>query len=167
MPRNTIQLVRRGGGAAPAADLVALHDAITELIRVYQFRDRDRICCHDLSVSQFYALAALITRGPMTLNELAADVGLEKSSASRAVDGLVEAGYLSRQPHPESRRAVRLEATRAGRALYDRIEAASIAEEEQLLADLSPTLRREVTGVLRRLAGAARARLADRSKTCC
>jgi hypothetical protein len=27
-------------------DAAALYDALSDLIRVYQFRDRDRICCH-------------------------------------------------------------------------------------------------------------------------
>src|SRR4026209_916514 len=55
------------------ADAGALHEALTELVRVYQFRDRDRICCHDISVTQCYALDALLRRGPSGLNELAAE----------------------------------------------------------------------------------------------
>jgi SAM-dependent methyltransferase len=29
-----------------------LYAALSDLVRVYQFRDRDRICCHDISVTQ-------------------------------------------------------------------------------------------------------------------
>ena len=49
-----------------------LYAALSDLVRVYQFRDRDRICCHDISVTQCYALEALVRLGPRTLNELAA-----------------------------------------------------------------------------------------------
>ena len=69
-------------------DAARLYDALSDLIRVYQFRDRDRICCHDLSVTQCYALEALVRRGPLTMNELAARLFLDKSTASRVVDAL-------------------------------------------------------------------------------
>ena len=29
-----------------------LYEAVNQLIRVHQFRDRDYICCHDVSVAQ-------------------------------------------------------------------------------------------------------------------
>ena len=54
-----------------------LYAALSDLIRVYQFRDRDRICCHDLSVSQCYALEAVAKQGPMTVNDLAGHLYLE------------------------------------------------------------------------------------------
>ena len=33
-------------------DAEALQEAVADLVRIYQFRDRDRICCHDISVTQ-------------------------------------------------------------------------------------------------------------------
>jgi len=48
-----------------------LFGALSDLVRVYQFRDRDRICCYDVSVTQCYALEALARRSAMTLNDLA------------------------------------------------------------------------------------------------
>ena len=33
---------------------------MADLVRVYQFRDRDHICCHDVSVTQCYALEMLV-----------------------------------------------------------------------------------------------------------
>src|SRR5215218_8085902 len=103
-------------------DAVALQAAVAELVRVYQFRDRDRICCHDISVSQCYALEAVVRQGGMTLNDLAAHLYLDKSTASRVVDSLERKEYVTRAPHPSDRRAVLLEPTPAGRDLYRRIE---------------------------------------------
>src|SRR6185436_17114243 len=88
------------------ADAAALHEALCELVRVYQFRDRDRICCHDISVTQCYALEALLRRGPSGLNELAAELYLDKSTASRVVGALERKRYVSRAPHPEDGRAI-------------------------------------------------------------
>src|ERR1043165_7752795 len=98
-----------------------LHDALTDLVRVYQFRDRDRICCYDVSVTQCYALEGLARLGGMTLNELAAHLFLDKSTASRVVDALERKGYVARTTHPKDRRAVLLEATATGRTLENKI----------------------------------------------
>lgn len=157
--------------AAEEADLerdaTELHGALSQLIRVYQFRDRDRICCHDLSVTQFYALAALVGNGPLTLNELAAELYLEKSSASRIADGLVERGYLDRRTHPEDRRAILLEPTAAGREMHDRIVAETIAEEKQLIVDFEPEVRQAMIDLITRLARTAASRVDASGGTCC
>src|SRR5918993_2381450 len=94
-----------------------LQDALAEFIRVYQLRDRDRICCHDVSVTQCYALDALVRRDLATMNELAADLCLDKSTASRVVATLERKGYVARATHPRDRRAVLLTATGAGKRL--------------------------------------------------
>src|SRR5512134_3611412 len=117
------------------ADAAALHEALSELVRVYQFRDRDRICCHDISVTQCYALEALLRRGPCGLNELAAELYLDKSTASRVVGTLERKGYLQRATHPEDGRAVVLTVTPAGRRLCDRIRKDLVAEAGGLLQD--------------------------------
>src|SRR5688572_21605599 len=110
------------------ADAAALHAALNELVRVYQFRDRDRICCHDVSVTQCYAIEALVRRGPSGLNELAAELYLDKSTASRVVATLRRKGYVSRAAHPEDGRAIVLRVTPSGRRLHDRIRKDLVAE---------------------------------------
>src|SRR5262245_3334698 len=120
---------------ALAQDTEDLYDALEDLLRVYQFRDRDRICCFDVSVSQCYALEGLVRRGGMTLNDLAAYLYIDKSTASRVVDALERKGYVARSPHPKDGRAVLLEATSAGRELEGKIRESILAEERQLLAD--------------------------------
>ena len=72
-------------------DAAELHRALTDLIRVYQFRDRRRICCHDISVTQCYALDVLAAQGPVLLRELASALYLDTSTASRVVDSLESA----------------------------------------------------------------------------
>jgi MarR family transcriptional regulator, 2-MHQ and catechol-resistance regulon repressor len=140
------------------AEATALHDALGELVRVYQFRDRDRICCHDISVTQCYALEALIRRGPSGLNELAAELYLDKSTASRVVAALERKRYAARAPHPADGRAVVLTATPTGRRLYERIRADLIAEAEDLLEDFEPEVRQAAARLLLRLARAAATR---------
>jgi MarR family 2-MHQ and catechol resistance regulon transcriptional repressor len=148
-------------------DTEALYDALSELVRVYQFRDRDRICCFDVSVTQCYALEALARRGGTTLNDLAAQLYLDKSTASRVVDALERKGYVTRLPHPEDRRAVLLEATAAGRALEGKIRDSILAEERKLLAGFAPDVRQAMTQLLRQLARATAARSEGEAPSCC
>jgi MarR family transcriptional regulator, 2-MHQ and catechol-resistance regulon repressor len=154
-------------GGQLEADTRELHRALSELVRVYQFRDRDRICCYDISVSQCYALEAVILKGPLSLNELAAELYLEKSTASRVVDGLENKGYVERRDDPTDRRALRLVATDAGRELYATIEMDLLAGESQLLAGFSPEVRQSMARLIGQLARAAACRIETSGGSCC
>ncbi|HKV10493.1 MAG TPA: MarR family transcriptional regulator [Thermoanaerobaculia bacterium] len=153
--------------SALARDTEELYDALEDLLRIYQFRDRDRICCFDVSVSQCYALEGLVRRGGMTLNDLAAFLYIDKSTASRVVDALERKGYVARTPHPKDRRAVLLEATPQGCELEGKIRESILAEERQLLADFTPEVRQSMTLLIRRLARAAAASVETSSGSCC
>lgn len=148
-------------------DAAELYDALSQLTRVYAFRDRDRICCFDVSVSQCFALEVVVRDDGLTLNELAAELYLDKSTASRLVDGLERKGYVARTPHPRDRRAVRLEATGEGRDLLARIRGSILAEERELLAGLDPEVRRALPRLISRLARAAADRVDASGGSCC
>jgi MarR family transcriptional regulator, 2-MHQ and catechol-resistance regulon repressor len=148
-------------------DTAELYGALSELIRIYEFRDRDRICCFDVSVTQCYALEELVRRDGMTLNDLAARLYLDKSTASRVVDALERKGYVARSPHPQDRRAVLLEATDSGRTLERTIRDSILAEEKQLLADFDPEVRQAMTRLITRLTQAAAGRVEAAGGSCC
>ena len=148
----------RDEAARLAADAEALNAAVSELVRVYQFRDRDRICCYDISVTQCYALEALAEHGPMRSQSLAERLLLDKSTTTRVVDALERKKYVERLPDPTDARALSLRITRSGRALVDRIKHELVAQHAQLLIDLDPQVRAGVTDVILRLARAAQAR---------
>jgi MarR family transcriptional regulator, 2-MHQ and catechol-resistance regulon repressor len=139
-------------------DAAALHAAVSDLVRVYQFRDRDRICCHDISVTQCYALEAVAEHGPLRLGALAARMFLDKSTTSRVVATLVRKGYLTQSPDPADTRATAIAVTRGGRQLYGRINRDLIAQQHDVLQDLDPEVRDGVVEVIRRLARAAEKR---------
>ena len=139
-------------------DAEALQVAVADLVRVYQFRDRDRICCHDVSVTQCYALETLVEQGPVRLGTLAQRLFLDKSTTSRVVATLVKKGYVEQHPDATDGRATTLSATRRGRTLCARINADLVAQQRALLEDLDPAIRAGVVNVIRRLAGAADAR---------
>jgi DNA-binding MarR family transcriptional regulator len=143
-----------------------LYAALTDLVRLYQFRDRNVICCHDVSVTQCYALQTLTRGGSMTLGALAKDLLLDKSTASRVIETLERKGYVRRSSHPQDARAILIDRTAKGRVLHDRIERELIAEEREIIANLEPAVRRAAIGVVRDLARLAAARM-GRNAACC
>ena len=98
-----------------------LGEAFGDLIRAYQFRDRNEICCHDVSVSQCYAMDALRRHGPLTMGQLGEHLYLDASTVTRVIDQLAKAGYVERVTDPADRRVVRARLTRSGTASVDRI----------------------------------------------
>lgn len=130
----------------------SLYDAMSDLIRVYQFRDRDRTHCHGISVTECYALEAVNRHGPLRLGDLAERLHLEKSTMSRVVDALLRKGLVDRRTQEEDRRAVHIEATSRGRRLHERIAREARGRYRTLLEEVPPPSRSVVIGFLERLA---------------
>jgi MarR family transcriptional regulator, 2-MHQ and catechol-resistance regulon repressor len=139
-------------------DATALQAAVADLVRVYQFRDRDSICCHDVSVTQCYALETLIEHGPMRLSALAERLFLDKSTTSRVVSTLVRKGYVEQRADPTDGRATVVHATRAGQRLCARITEELVDQQKALLQDFAPDVRVGIVQLLRRLVDAADAK---------
>jgi DNA-binding MarR family transcriptional regulator len=148
-------------------DAAELHAALNDLVRVYQFRDRKRICFHDVSVTQCYALSALVREGAPTLNDLAEELYLDKSTTSRVVDSLVRKGYARRDRVAEDGRLVRVRPTDRGVELFVTIETHLIEQERRLIADFDPEVRQATARLIARLARAARERFSREDGTCC
>jgi len=146
------------GAAGSRSAAEELHAAVSELVRVYQFRDRDKICCYDVSVTQCYALEVLAENGPMRSLALAEQLRLDKSTVTRVVDALERKGYVERKREAEDSRALALAITASGRALYLKIHGELIDQQAELLADLDPDVRKAAADLIRRLARAAEAR---------
>jgi DNA-binding MarR family transcriptional regulator len=147
--------------AKPSAldrDAAALQQAVADLVRVYQFRDRDCICCHDVSVTQCYALETLVEHGPMRLRALAERIFLDKSTTSRVVNTLARKGYVEQRADATDGRATVISATRQGQRLCARIGSDLVEQQKQLLEDLTPEVRAGVVQTIERLARAADAR---------
>ena len=150
-----------------AEDARALSQAFSELIRLVQFRDRDRACCYGLTVSQCYGLKAVCETGPLSVNELAGALYLEKSTASRLARGLEDTGLVARTTDQEDRRSVRLAANATGRRAYETIEADLQREYAALLEDFEPEVRSGMTELLDRLTRAVGSRVEAEGGSCC
>ncbi len=111
-----------------------------------QYQDR-----FGISIPEWRVIAILGREQPLSSNDIVERSQMDKAKVSRAVAGLVERGYLSRQVHPDDQRLLRLAFTAEGRALYDRIAPLALDWERRFLAALTPTERAAFTGLLDRL----------------
>ena len=155
---------RRLRAARPPVDDVEvdasdIYDVMTELLRIYQFRDRDRVASHGLTVTQAYALDIILRRGDLAAKELAQELALEKSTVSRLIDGMVANDLVERSGHPRDARSALLRATPLGRRLYSAFRRDIVRENVDVLRGLAPAQRATLIETLRRFTDAARRRI--------
>ena len=148
-------------------DANKLREVLSELVRVIQFRDRDRVCCYDISVSQCYALEAIVDNDGSTVNDLAAHLYLDKSTASRLANGLVQKGYVRRVPNAEDGRSVTLEPSARARKLVERVKWDLAGEYVSLLADFDAETRASIVKVVGRLGTAFASKVEVTGGSCC
>ena len=127
-----------------------MHQITKQLSRRYQFRDRNAICCHGLSVTQCYALDALAENGALSVTALARHLFLAVSTVTRMLDQLERKDLVLRHRGRGDRRVVRVSITQKGKSLLARIQADLVATQRALLA---PLARAEREAVLKTLAG--------------
>lgn len=127
------------------------YHVFADLVRAYQFRDREETCCHGLSVSQCYTLDTLERHGALSMGELAGHLYLEISSMTRVVDQLVARKLVARITDAADRRVCRVQIARKGRALIAQVRADIVKEHERVLREVSAEGREAVITVLSRL----------------
>jgi DNA-binding MarR family transcriptional regulator len=135
-----------------------LYRTFLGLVRQYQFRDREEICCHGISVSQCYALAHIRDAGQAAMSDVAGALHLDLSTITRLADQLEDKGLIKRARAREDRRVNRLSLTRKGRALLDEIEAELVAEYRAVLQGIPASSRRSVLDAIEGLRLAFEAR---------
>ncbi len=99
-----------------------LREALRRLFRKMGFLERDEARCCSMSLSRCQVLVEIGRSGGLSLVDLAARMGLEKSSVSRLVDGLVEEGLAERAESPQDRRYLVIRLTAEGKARFLEIE---------------------------------------------
>lgn len=151
---------------APEAEARELFGALSELMRVQQFRDRDCICCYDVSVTQCHALR-LLGRHPHSINDLAAGLYLDKSTTSRVVDALERKGYARKGCDPEDRRAVLVLLTGKGRRLVERIDQELLERHARVLDGVPSDVRRAALDLVVNLLEASREGVSVGGGKCC
>jgi len=99
-------------------------------------------------------LMVLSHRGPSSVSDLAAAVGVDQPRASRLVQAAVDAGYVRRDVDPNDARRSILVITDAGRTALSAALDHRRASIERALADFSAEDRAEFARLLTRFAEA-------------
>jgi len=101
-----------------------IHELLMDLARATGWLQPDQ-SSHDesFSVSQAFALHELDTETPLSQQELAERLRLEKSSVSRMAAEMERKGLLVRERDPDNRRVYRLVLTDRGRARHAQMAA--------------------------------------------
>ena len=107
-----------------------------------------------LSLAQckaLFVLAGPAENAGLSGKELAESIGLSGAAISRAVDGLVEDGHVTRIEDPTDRRVRLIAITEEGRRAVDKIVAARMEGMRAFAAGLTPVERRALDRALDKL----------------
>jgi DNA-binding MarR family transcriptional regulator len=105
-----------------------------------------------LSPVQLRALTALRARPSANLAQLAEDLGVTVSTASRLVDRLVAVDWVRRRPSERTRREISLTLTDSGTAVLQEYDDHRVASLRECLDTLVPDRRVAVVNSLAELA---------------
>jgi DNA-binding MarR family transcriptional regulator len=111
-------------------------DRILELTVLISRDSAESLAREGLTESRAHLLWQLQQRGPCTQATLAADLHVTPRTITALVDGLVAAGFVTRQPHPSDRRATLVTFTERGGATAQWLLDAHRRLARQLFAEL-------------------------------
>lgn len=109
----------------------------------------------EVTLPQYRALVVLAARGPRRAVELAGELGVNPSTATRLIDRLVKADLVERQPVAGDRRAVLVSLRPAGRRLVVTVSRRRRAEVARIVAAMPVRHRSGAVTALRAFAEAA------------
>ena len=137
-------------------DLRSIETEVGTLIRRVKrvMGERAREIHPDLHPITYFILTHLAMHGPLRGADLADAFGMDKGGVSRQVQTLVDLGLVERQPNPEDRRAILLDATEEGRERLRTVARSRSDRFDERLAHWSDT---ELSTFARQLASYNRA----------
>lgn len=107
---------------------------------------------YQLGLSELRVLRAVERRSDASIGEVAEDLGIEHSTASRAVTQVVRTGFLVKSSSPRDQRRTSLEVTEIGRQALRDMTMRRRAMVAEVIADWSDADLTSLTTLLARLA---------------
>ena len=106
-----------------------------------------------ISLTHARAMRALADQGPLTIAQLATATETTNAAATQLVNGLVRAGYVTRERSANDKRSVVVALTAAGLQRHRDRQTALVRALQAAFAEDDSTALDAATDVLRRLAG--------------
>lgn len=120
-------------------DTGQLQDLFSEFLQALGLHRPDQVPTgFFLSLSEMFALMALTEAAPMSQQELAEQLHLEKSTVSRLIKHLTDRGWVKRVRDFHDTRMFRLHLSDEGRQTAARLAKSLAERHERLLAQLKP-----------------------------
>ena len=101
-----------------------------------------------ITLPQYRMLLTLDARGDHNVRDLAAWLGVDRSTATRMCNRLVNAGLIDRSTDPSDRRAVVISLTEPGRGVVKAVTRARREKVARLLQSIPPPRRRQLVDLL-------------------
>lgn len=127
---------------------------LTRLSRLVEREQREFFGAHGLERWEFDVLATLRRSGGetgLTAGDLNRAAMVTSGAITNRIDRLAARDLVQRTPDPDDRRSIRVQLTPTGRALVDDLLSGHMANEERILAALSPADREQLVALLRTL----------------
>lgn len=99
-----------------------LREAIRNMERRLGLLDRAEASCCGVTLAQCHALAEIGRRRTVSLNALAALMGVDKSTMSRNISRMEQLELVERVPEPADRRSINITLSASGRKAFQIIE---------------------------------------------
>lgn len=131
-----------------------LQQAVSGLVKKFQFRDRNETVAYGLSVSQAYVLRALSELGPLTMGGLAAEMRLSVSTMTRVVAQLDRKSLVRRTSDARDGRVCRVALSGRGQSQWQRIEDELVAADLAVLQTIPSAERETVIRAIGKLSAA-------------
>jgi len=105
-------------------------------VEIIDAMDRE-LAAFDISAPQLFVLSSVANREADSAAGLCKSISYDPGAMTRMIDRLQQKGLVRRVPNPEDRRAMNLELTVAGKALYPQLVAAKDRVQMQFLREFS------------------------------
>lgn len=119
-------------------------------VEIIDALDRE-LSAFDISAPQLFVLASVANREADSAAGLCKSISYDPGAMTRMIDRLQQKGLVRRVPHPEDRRAMNLELTVAGKALFPQLMAAKDRVQAQFLRGFSEDDARALDTLLHRM----------------
>jgi DNA-binding MarR family transcriptional regulator len=103
---------------------------------------------HEITTPRVGLLWQVGARGPSTQRALAETLGVTPRNITGLVDGLVESGHVTREPHPTDRRATLVTLTTRGSAMVADLRTSHADLADRLFGDMAERRLADFTRVL-------------------
>lgn len=154
MPPRSTRLPSAEAGASAAAGLRegALADLVGYRLKRAHMRFRGSaiaaLAPHDVRLLPLICLAVIVANPGVSPSDLSEMLGIERPNMVVFVDELESRDLVTRSPSRTDRRRITLMATVKGRRLHDRAVADIKAQDQRMMAALSPEERIEFARML-------------------